>query len=183
MSGLPRLEEPAFVLKPPRLVKIAAAAAMTTMGGTVLIWVTGFYGPEHPQALRYALGVFAVLFLAIASRPDTWRPLPIFAADRRGVYLVHRNGRDFTFVPWEDVGGMKVGWGEARVRNVLVEIRVADDQWKQLTGAGPNFSGPAPRSGFRTVNIGNACRDPEETLARIEAIRRAAGASGQGSPS
>ncbi|HHH42645.1 MAG TPA: hypothetical protein ENK49_00760 [Gammaproteobacteria bacterium] len=111
MSGLPPLEEPAFVLKPSGLVKIAVAGAMTATGGTVLIWVTGFYGPEHPETLRYALGVFAVLFLAIALRPDTWRPLPVFEADRRGVYLVHRNGRNFTFVPWNRVGNMQVGLG------------------------------------------------------------------------
>ncbi len=174
MSGLPPLEEPAFVLKPPRLVKIAAAGAMTAMGGTVLIWVTGFYGPEHPAALRYALGVFAVLFLAIASRPDTWRPLPVFAADRRGVYLVHRNGRDFTFVPWNRVGDMRVGFGEGIFRSVLVDVRMSGSEWHELAGYRGGGADAAVNE-YRKVNIGNACRNPDNTLRRIEAIRHRAG--------
>ena len=182
MSGLPCLEDPAFVLKPPRLVKIAAAGAMTAIGGTVLIWVTGFYGPEYPQTLRYALGALGVLFLAIASRPDTWRPLPVFAADRRGIYLVHRNGRDFTFVPWKRVGDMQVGFGEGIFRSVLVDVRMTGSEWHKLAGYRGGGTDAAVHE-YRRVNIGNACRNPYETLNQIDAIRRAAGASGRGSPS
>ena len=176
------LTAPHFVLAQPRWITAIAGTLFLVIGAATLIGVSRFWPPEAPAGLRYILGTFGVAMLAISLLPRTWKTTPKFMADRRGIHIVCRNGQDFLFVPWEDVGALKVGWGEGRVRNVLVEIRVTDDQWEQLTGASPNFSGPPPRSGFREVNMGNACRNPEETLARIEAIRRAAATVDQGSP-
>ena len=172
-KGLPKLDPPSFVLVPPRWATLFGAALMTLVAAATLIGVVVAYPPDAPPALRYALGAGAALLLAIALRPATWRQAPVFAADRHGIHIVHNNGHDFSFIPWQNVGTMTVGWGTRHTRSVLIAIHVADDEWQRLTGVPPGFSAPT-EDGYRLVNIGNACRNPERTLERIEAVRRQA---------
>ncbi len=170
---LPKLDPPSFVLVQPRWATLFAAGLMTLIAVATLFGVAVAYPPDAPPALRYALGAGAALLLAIALRPATWRQMPVFAADRYGIHVVHNNGREFSFIPWQNVGTMTVGQGTGRSRSVLIAIRVTDDEWQRLTGIPPGFSTPA-EDGSRLLNIGNACRNPERTLERIEAVRRQA---------
>jgi len=86
---------------------------------------------------------------------------------------VHNNGRDFSFIPWHNVGTLHVGRGTGHTRSVRIAIRISDDDWQRLTGIPPGLSAP-DEDGYRQIAIGNACRNPERTLARIEAVRRPA---------
>jgi hypothetical protein len=173
---LPRLDEPNFILANPVWMQLGIVGGVLLLAPLAgLIWVGSLHLAGQAASAHYAAAGVMALLLAGGVLPRNWRRWVVFAADSRGIFLPTYKGV-FHHVPWRDVGPARIdiaGIGSNRQRTVILQLKVDDDTWAALLGGRRRrVNAPADRQGFRPFGIGNAAQNVEDSLRRIEALRR-----------
>lgn len=175
--NFPDLEDPKFILANPVWLQVGVLVLIATFSTLGVFWALRAYISNTVHYYHYCVAAISVIALSGVVYPRNWRRGVIFAADIHGVYFTNYRG-NYTFIPWNDVGESRIGIaGRAqRQKTVILNIRVDNDTWEKMQdGKSTNLLKSSEENidndGYRSIGIGNACRNVGNTRKEIELLR------------
>ncbi|WFP50820.1 hypothetical protein PL263_02055 [Methylomonas sp. EFPC3] len=178
-SMLSRLESPYWVLDVPKGIHFIGITLFifAEMGCLALIYNVDWN--RHPFGVKlfvYAIG-FGILLSLLSKK--MWRRWVVFAADKKGVYIINNEMSGFIFILWDKVGESYVGLSERNVKSVILKLRLDENDCAQVFGTYQTGKWMAPDAkGYFSISIGNCCRNVENSRIQIEQIRKLAFSDG-----
>ena len=172
-DGLPKLEEPYYILDTPAPIRWVIVMLIVYAPPAGLVWLYANYRAGGLEFYHYFIGVILVLAIFTLFNRSLWRRRVSFAADCKGIYTKYMPRSDrkwihigntenaFLFVPWAEVGDSSVGYAVGESSTGYAGVSDMTEK-TVLRGKSKKFG------------IGSNLRNVEKTRENIEGIRRIA---------